>query len=275
MSAAQPTSATYAVCYLDILGYGELVERAVGEPELINKIEELFKVPLEKIKGAKEHETNDEYGKAFRMASQSINARMVSDSILMTMRIDDLPQLPGAPSDVESKLACLEQFLFAASYFCHFIPAKLGYFLRGAITVGQYYESQFDGDLFIFSQALVDVVKMGKVGPPRVVIGDSVFDFFHEVFSTDSSGGYAFQDTEGKWCLDVYNALLPDKPQTRLILSDLTEAMRLQIASHAADSKIMDKYRWLVRYHNERMIHRFKMPEMRVPEWDVLVRFRG
>ena len=47
----------------------------------------------------------------------------------------------------------LDMYLNHISFFCFSVAEKLGYFFRGAITIGQYYQQQIlnQDNIFIFS----------------------------------------------------------------------------------------------------------------------------
>ncbi len=197
-----------------------------------------------------------QYSIANKIVAQHTKYRMISDSTIFTLPVSGLPRLDQELDDLENRLLCVESFLIGISLFWLWVGGKMGYFHRGGVTIGRHYENVLNepGNVFIFSEALVDAASLQASGDPmRIVLGREVYEYFSALSSqgrlSDSLDGLVFVDEDNKRCLDTYSVLQEDA-RTKQILGDLANGIRLQREQNAAYDDIIKKYRWLGAYHN-------------------------
>ena len=249
----------HVVCFLDILGYGELVSTQSESQDGIKEIEKAFKVALSLVEIAKI------YKEPAALVAQGVKVRVLSDSVVLSMPLTGRSLLRPEFNEANNTFAHTVGFLGLISGFYTVLAAQLGYLLRGAITIGQYYDSALSegktGDFFLFSKALVEAVQLGKLAKnPRVLIGFSVFDHLNQLSQYQTTPeretlmGTTFRDIDKFVCLDIYSFMkLDEDPKKLAFLPQIVEQVRKQVKNHQADGTILEKYRWFADYHNRKL----------------------
>ncbi len=115
--------------------------------------------------------------------------------------------------------------------------------------MGPHYESQHDGNLFIFSQAYVNAYKLeGKADTPRILIDDKVLEFIKGL----SLNRFVFVDSSGEKCFDIY-AVFESESRSPAILSLIKERVSGNMFKIRQDKKALSKFIHFAEYHNQRV----------------------
>ena len=152
----------YAVCFLDLLGFKDLVQRFKSNLGTVRAIEGVFGSAFHRLDQFRTREPVNKYALANKIVAQHTKYRMISDSTIFTLPVSGLPKLDQEFDDLENRLLCVESFLIGISLFWLWVGGKMGYFHRGGITIGHHYENVLNepGNVFIFSEALVDAASL-------------------------------------------------------------------------------------------------------------------
>lgn len=237
----------YAVCFLDILGYQELVEGNSSKKE-IYRVKNCFQNALVEMENMK-----NEDDMFFSDIYRTIKIRVFSDTIIMVMQI---------PKDTkEIQFYCLG-FLFLIRIFYQKFVADLRYFIRGGISLGQYEEKKLsDESVFVFSKAWIDAYKLErKAKYIRVLMGDEFFRFM--IDNTDRKmrriflENLVYIDPFGVRCLDLYG-YLTNNENVKKRINAIKKGVEYQIERHRTDPDIIEKYLYFVDYHNRKVHEHF------------------
>jgi len=235
------------VCYLDILGYSNFINQYFDDEEIRKQEEKHFENILNLWETTKRQISCG--GFLVKHTDKIINKtviRMISDGIIISMPLNDLPPifLDETPeTKLQNKQFHVNNYLL---FLCniHLLFIEKGHLLRGAISVGQHYEKSYKSNLFLYSKALVDTVKLEKSAKyPRIIMRDNV---------TDSPMIYT--DYEGVRCLDVYQSLgRYSEPRNREILKNISMELKRLVTLYRSEPDILSKYRYFIEYHNKRI----------------------
>ncbi|MFA5857440.1 MAG: hypothetical protein WC955_00075 [Elusimicrobiota bacterium] len=254
----------YIVCFMDILGYKSLVTRIQNDPKLIDDIKNIYDKLLKLIDGIITREIKDKYQQGNKTVAENIKFRIMSDSIIVTMCLDDLPMLTTDITIDENRALYIGAYFQLISMFYITFVSDIRYFFRGAITVGQYYESELNKpeNIFVVSEALVRAFECEQkmAESVRVIIDVSALDYFKGI--KNDFQNYIFKDIDGLECLDIYLGLPDDVPEisdkVTEVIENIINVLNLQIQENHNDSKILRKYYHFIQYHNWKMKTRFK-----------------
>ena len=238
------------VCFLDVLGYQQLVDGKSPE-EVYNNF--LKAVSLKDIMERKYKEGST--------VSKNINMQILSDSIIFTIDLDNI-------SDFHESFKLLDKKGFATDYFFYFIISfyiyfviNVKYLLRGGIAKGQYYQEKLDKpeNQFIFSKAQVEAFRLENVAYfPRVVVSDILCKQISEDTNiSDMIKESIIKDRDGLYYLDIYRFFLIKKFNEKLrkeLLSSICEVIKSKLKKHKGNFKIMQKYEWFLNYHNDKIM---------------------
>lgn len=260
----------HIVCFLDILGYQQLVVNHNKNIQMIKNIEHVFKEALDRIDKFQYRKNENEYSLAIKTVLKHTKFRVISDAILITMSLSNLPLLHKKFNNNENILVYIETFLFIISLFYLDVVSKLSYFFRGGISVGQYYENVLNNaqNIFIFSQAMVDAFNLGKkADSPRVLIGDSVYEYISNVYNGSLPNKLfdtcVYECLDGLRCLDIYHPLRNDNI-TKKILKNIVKGVNGQVKLNRTDPKVIRKYCCFVKYHNQKLSGGLNFPELMI-----------
>ncbi len=259
----------HAVCYLDLLGYGQLVDDVSHDRKTIQQIEEVFRQVFDMPERMKRREVSNIFSKLNVEAARRTTWRVFSDSVVASLDLSSPPEISKESSESDRCKDCLGSFLSLVEFCYLLIAEKLGYFFRVGISIGQYHEAQLAGphQTFLFSAALVDAARLEREAEtPRILISDRVFQFLEQKGVMDKTlDGHFFADEflgKSKTCLDVYYPLIvkKDNESSARRLNDIVQSVRLQVQSVKRGSMMEDerkrtlgKYKWFANYHNRKV----------------------
>lgn len=228
------------VCYADILGFREMTKGAFesgNATEFLVKVKGSLGAAYKEVrKAAKFFERTA----PFEMKALTDNIFLVHP---LTHPSDDL----GEPDlGTMSRLLMHMQASLAAD----------GFFLRGAIAIGEHYQDQD----FAYGDALLEAVDQDKSGqPPRLVIGTSIEPLISKYLSWYSGvstphHAYLLEDaSDGRLFINYLNVAFENFPDSPIDW-DLPAAHREHILEslnkYESNDRVLPKYTWLAAYHD-------------------------
>ncbi len=247
------------ICYLDILGYGELVKKSPPDKTIIYK-------NLQKIIEGK-YAVSGKSG--VKPIADAVEIQIISDSILLTLDLNNPPVGIKYPKENEKQQFCAHVFLTIVGWVCFNGLYALGHLLRGAITKGQHYQQSLynERNQFIFSKALVEATELEKVADvPRILLSADL----QSLILTDTSFDYRRRvstDSDGLSYLDIYACSLGPPPVPEDILQGIRAiAKTMRPPKNISDLKVLRKYYWFQNYHNvkiQKCISEKQLPDSR------------
>lgn len=261
------------IAYMDILGYKDLVDLCEKNVQKIKDIEKCLKEGLSWADDFQQLPANDSIRKAnqVRLAKQSY--RMISDAILVSMPLSNLPLLRANLSEEENIKTHLKLFLRDISYLYSHFMCNLGVVFRGGVAIGGHYESTLNKpeSLFIFSKALSRAYEAEqdarRLNYPAILFNDSFKrevsalygnnDDYQEEFLKDVTN----QDNSGNTFLNVYYFIDKDAQKAKEDCRRMRDVIKFHL-ERLGEGRTLDKYLWLKTQHNDQMKNRFVFTDL-------------
>ncbi|MBI5099780.1 MAG: hypothetical protein HZB30_11140 [Nitrospirae bacterium] len=248
------------VGYIDILGYQDLVERAMGRAELVKDLENLFYgVSIGTLKGLRGidltkvvEETDEEEQQYFQKITNAIHVRNNADSFIFTLPVSEINFRSTSFDEKTTVLNCIETYFSLMTMFTTLFISKMGYLLRGGISIGKHYESDRDQQLFVFSEAHNRAVTLEtkKAVNPRIVMDKNLQLYLKEI-SYPNIHKFFYEDEDGYYCLNIYTALRIWGDLKEDLLTHVKEGIKLCIESNFNNVKELGKLIYFAKYHNK------------------------
>lgn len=250
------------VAYIDILGYKDLVERVIKKPELVKRMEDLFYgASVDAVKKLSEinlkdvaNEPDVEIQDYFKKVVDTIQVRCVADSFIFTLPVSKINFRCKTWDEKTTVGNCIETYFSVMTLFATLFISKMGYLLRGGISIGNHYKSERDDQLFIFSEAHNRAVTLEnrKAEYPRIVLDEPLHKYLEEI-SYPHIRKFFYKDEDGYYCLDIYYALRNWGDNKEKILADIKEGITLNLESNFNNARELGKLLCFVRYHNRKV----------------------
>ncbi|MGO9138769.1 MAG: hypothetical protein ACLP9S_06930 [Syntrophales bacterium] len=246
--------------YIDILGYAELINKHMDNINLIKGIEKLFQTSIDIIKKYRNEKfENPEHECIVTKILDTIKVRFISDSVIYKL---NLPQSKSSAiaDTIDTDIVCHSIHLFFnfISTFCTLFIAKTGYVLRGGLSIGPHYETEFNdkgvSSLFIFSKAYIDACKLDiKSGPSRIIIDDNLHTYLKTEACFDTTD-ILYKDDDGKICFEIYRFLEPYPDYfSEEILTEIKRGVSMNLECNKDNENNRRKIVSFAKYHNARV----------------------
>ena len=241
------------VGFIDVLGYGEVVEEHINNIELIEGIKRIMTGACLIPKRAKEKRIkieNENDKTDYDNIMSAISVRYVSDTFLFVLRLSDI-----ADSNIDVSDALWAYFTLI-SQICSFFMGKVELVLKGGISIGSHYEDEEGGNLFIFSKAYLDAYKLqAKENKPRIVLDKHLTERLRSL--PFKHFDYFFFKDDNSLCFDIYcaplNAISRGNNRFKTILSDIKQGVQANINKNRNKPNVLEKLEWFATYHNKRV----------------------
>ncbi len=215
------------ICFIDILGFKESIERSVIDEKSIDEITRVISVLEENFKST---------FKEYRQVTQ------FSDSLAVSFLVSEKDQVFHFIIELRGFLICL---------------ADEGIFFRGGIAAGKLLHT----DKLFFGPAFIKAYELEKLANyPRVIFDEKLLDQLigHGlVGSNEESGSYVRKDCDGLYYLDYIDcedwfegASDYGAGTYRDYLEKFSKTIGDQLTS-AMDKKVRQKYQWLANKCNQ------------------------
>lgn len=244
----------YIFCYLDVMGYSELVKYYFKSKmiELLEtSFEEVFYKFLDSMKNratVKNHEMIEIFNR--------FKIYVISDSILIRMPLNGLKMLSHGEGDGFNKSFYVQMFCDYISFVFFMFPSKVGFFLRGGVSINQHYENTMNNKgLFMFSKALIDSYTLEKSAKViRLLVHENILSYIEHNGGKDIKDtfikDYIHIDSFGDSCLNYYKQFNIAELNFNRHLQNMKEVIESQIKRNKGKDKELGYYRYLVEYHN-------------------------
>jgi hypothetical protein len=247
------------VGYLDIMGYQNLVRRAISNKELVKRLESLFyKASVGSLKKLSEidltgiaQETDKEGWQYYQEVVKAIHVRNNADSFIFTLPLSKV-NYRGLSFDKKGTLLnCIETYFSVMTMFATLFTSKMGHLLRGGISIGNHYENERENQLFVFSEAHNRAVTLEsrKSKNPRILLDDALLLYLKET-SYPHVAKFFYRDEDGFYCLDIYSALGVWGERKGDVLSDIVNGITLNMQSNIDNKEELGKLLYFAKYHN-------------------------
>lgn len=247
---------TAIVGFIDILGYKEIVNKKANNVDFIKTMEALIKECVSLL--AKVELENAENQYYHNKILQTLNVKVVSDSIIVTLNLNKIQVDPGC-KDAVNISNYIHAFFFAIEAFCPFFIGKTGHIIRGGISIGAHYENDTDKNLFIFSKAFNIAVDLERrqANRPRIAVDKQVIEYLKNLPFYYPMDKFFYIAEDGTRCLNLYGVAALNQ-DSKKIYSDIKGGVTLNIEEHlqpsAPDKDILEKLRYFSTYHNSEMV---------------------
>lgn len=134
--------------------------------------------------------------------------------------------------------------------------AVSGYFVRGAVAVGDVYMD----DLAVFGAPLIEAHECeSRANTPRIILAPTARDLASVHLGYYGNGEHAPLahdlkcDADGEWFVDYLDGLIVDEDHLVVGADELERhkaAVEAKLAEFAQSPRILAKYVWVARYHN-------------------------
>ena len=249
------------VTYIDIMGYKELVKAAIGKPELVKRLEDLFYgvsvsavkqlrgIDLEEVAAEADREIQD----YFKRVVDTIRVRCIADSFIFTLPVSNINFRCKLYDEKTTVGNCIETYLSVMTMFSLLFTCKMGHILRGGMSIGKHYESERANQFFIFSEAHNRAVMIeSKIAQtPRLVI-DELLKLYLDEISQHYIPKFFYKDTDGYYCLDIYSSLRLFARREEMLL-DIRQGITLNMEKNFDNRKELGNLIYFAKYHNKQI----------------------
>ncbi len=248
VTGTKPELLPSVVAFIDILGYREHISDAVKkqtQQQLLERLHSTFRTSIHHMRG------EDENGKPYYPIDKGIKdrckIRTFSDNVLIGYPI-------SGRGDGESELGAIFSDL---SHF-QLEMVNAGFFLRGAITVGDLYMDE----IMVYGGGLVEAYEAENklAREPRIILTDSARVAVERHLGYYSNQRHApqnrdlYKDADGYFFLNYLDTIMffdDDDGASffELVLSHKT-AIEGRLAQYKSQPTVWSKYMWVANYHN-------------------------
>jgi hypothetical protein len=248
------------VGYIDVLGYGKIVEKHMDNIEVIHRIEDLLKTAPEVIKKLKNNvirkpdseSDSDDY---FNKVLDAINIRFISDTVLYTLQFSKMPFGHSNKATNETICDCIYALVMMISQFCVTFIAKTGLVFRGGIAIGPHYETEYSdlgNNLFIFSKAYIRAYYLEQsADEPRILIDEQLLELLQKL-SFNYMERFFYEDANEKKCFDIY-AFLQHDDLSQEVLKEIKKGVTLNLENSLKKESQLKKLIYFAKYHNRKV----------------------
>lgn len=250
------------VAFLDILGYGKIVENVSPEDfynsivSTSEKIQELIdSFSINKIEPNVSPTTKHSAAELVK----TVGFEILSDTVIIYWDFNDIELINKKYyKEIDNELTGIFFFLSMVSSFIFFFIPRTGHLLRGSVCLGKFYKRTFDSCLlngeFIFSEALVRGYKLEQLANhPRILVDETLYNLWES--KVDKLGkGLINRDKDGKSYFDFYEVLRTFTVDAKKNwLASITRQVNNMLTVKQDDKHVWKKWYWFKEYHNEKI----------------------
>lgn len=227
------------VVWLDVLGYSDMCRAATTRADqnaLLSRLRQALRRHRPLLQPTRE--------------PPFVALRAFTDNIVLGR-----PLFTGPLEDGESELA----YMMMASAAYQFALARSGFFVRGAIAVGDHYMDEY----MVFGPALIEAhdLESARAKTPRVLLSERAREFVtrhvrsYGDVSDSPHDSELLVDADGEWFLNYLDAARGDDdvellPAYRPFFMQHREVVASRLTEFATVPPVLAKYEWVAAYHN-------------------------
>ncbi len=205
------------VAYFDILGF----------KSLINNSQDISKRMIALIRNCAESAFGSTQ-EIYRLFKEHISIKAFSDNFCIS-----------TDYNLQNVLLLIQSLAYVQRYF-----ALEGVFIRGGLSFGKHYENEW----MIFSKGLIKSYQIEKYEDyPRIVVDNALIEYI------ENNSQYIIQMSDNKYFIDyLYDDLGGSVLSDEIYLPNHKKSI-INAVKNISDSKILLKYVWLAKNHNNRV----------------------
>jgi hypothetical protein len=234
-----------AVVYMDVLGYTDMAkqaEQAAHQNPFLIRLHEALRESQEWLRG---HDTNfPQIGEKDFYALKAF-----TDNIVMGWPIRE----PPGRDDSEGELG----FIFDRVSLFQLLMANAGFFVRGAVSLGDTYVD----DIVVFGSAFTEAHEgeTHLARDPRIVLTKSATEAvqlhltYYSCPEYSPQNDYLYRDADGQLFLNYLNAVLVAEDELGPDYDVLLQHKQItenRLRDFRSEPRIWSKYAWVANYHN-------------------------
>ena len=220
----------YVVAFLDFLGASEKMSSPKESDKFLQKIKKIYDFIKKTRRRAKKLNIAD------------VEIRIFSDNIVLAKQVDE-----DSPDGDPAKLSpCFSVMAFAYTFM--FESLKMGLWLRGAITIGDFLLDE----TFIYGEALVNAYRLENTSAvyPRIIIDQNLISLIrsnndHEHILLED---YSTIDFDGVRFLNIFNSSFGfyTQEEKKEFIEVIGKNISAELSKNNSDAKKRQKYYWLM-----------------------------
>lgn len=226
----------HLICYIDILGYKDLINSITNEDDVLFLIDSSFKECIKRSKMAPGLDIE-------------ISINIFSDNILFSTKINE--------NNISDILLKIEKMILFISIFQSLLITHYQTFIRGSLTIGNLYVDKELG--YVFGKGLINAYNLEneKAIYPRIILDDSIKKI---LIDNNKITIQTMYDNDGFYFINYlyYNAILLcnrqwDSEAHPIILQEFLKHKENVIESAKLvenNEHVLRKYIWAAGYHN-------------------------
>lgn len=233
----EPKFLTSVCVYMDVLGYKDMWCRAERDGRQENFLQQLYEALKE--------------GQQWLWPNDSDFWPLDKDRYAIKAFTDNIVIGWPVRGDAESELGSI----FSSVAFFQLRMANRGFFLRGAISLGDAYVD----DVVVLGSAFLEAYQgEAQAANPRIILTESATSAVKKHLAyysrSDQAPQYSdlYQDSDGKWFVNYLETILAAGDECPFF--DELEIHKNNIARRleefCSEPKIRDKYLWVANYHD-------------------------
>ncbi len=243
--SGKPELRQSVVAFLDILGYKHMIcsaNESKRSQEFLSNLHETFVRAVDYMR--------DPLGKKYEIFKSKILRKDLYKVVTFTDNI-----VIGYPIVDDAKLELDLIFSHVADF--QLTLAKAGFFVRGAIAIGDLYID----DYIVYGQGLVDAhtAESERARDPRVVLTDTAHEAIkiHLNYYADPSNApqvrHFFRDTDGQLFVNYLESIMIAEDELGPDYDSIIQhkaAVEIKLKEYTIKPEVWSKYAWTANYHN-------------------------
>lgn len=226
-----PRMLNSAVCFIDILGFSNMINEACKS----NTGNDLLLNIYNSINNSIQYIKPSSHGVG--------NIKIFTDNIVIGIPIYQ---------DGESELG---QILSGFSSY-QLSLALDGFFVRGGITVGDYYSNKY----ISYGPSLIEAHNLENclADTPRIVLSDSAkqlvrkhINYYADPIINAPQVNYIYKDIDGEWFINYLAAIdVNENPYAYNLVKKHKDVIEASLVKYQGVPRVYKKYVWAAQYHN-------------------------
>jgi hypothetical protein len=242
VDGAEPTLKKSVLVFMDILGYSAMIRDAAADGRQQELLRALYRTLLDERNWLEDKNIPAELRDLSQKDSYALKA--FTDNIVMGWPVRD---------DAEAELGT------ALSKFAFFQLSMVmeGFFIRGAISVGEAYVDE----IAVYGSALTEAYggESSLARDPRIILTSSAVEAakghiaYYAAAEIAPHAREILRDSDGQWFLNYLECVLIAEHEHGPFFSELSRhrvAVEDKLRQHKGNPAIWPKYAWVAGYHN-------------------------
>lgn len=237
-----PTLRRSVFAFMDILGYSEMIKKSARDETQENSLRSLHRALTTGRKWLEDGDSSDTFKSLIKKDRYALKA--FTDNIVIGWPVRD---------DAESEFG--DAFFKLGAF--QFQMVLEGYFIRGALSVGNAYVDE----VAVFGDALMEAYQgeSSLARDPRIILTESAVKTTKQHLTYYGNRRHAphvrevLRDSDGQWFLNYLECVLWAEDESGPFYEEFARhksAVETKLTEHKDNPPIWSKYAWVAAYHN-------------------------